>query len=72
MTAKERLERIKQYYSSIESLNPDLQEDLPWLITYAEVGVKLISYITDALISYSEKTGIDLERLIEEVVDEND
>lgn len=47
MTAKERLERIKQYYSSIESL-------------------------IDALISYSEKTGIDLEQLIEKVVDEND
>lgn len=46
--------------------------DYEWLITYAEVGVKLISYITDALISYSEKTGIDLEQLIEKVVDEND
>lgn len=30
-----------------------------------------LPFITDALISYSKKTGIDLEWLIEKMVDEN-
>ncbi|WP_156290764.1 hypothetical protein [Oceanobacillus salinisoli] len=37
----ERLERMKQYYSAIDCLEPDLQEDIPWLIQQAERAEKL-------------------------------
>jgi len=36
MTDRERLEKLKQYYSSIKGLDPDLQEDIPWLLEQAD------------------------------------
>ncbi len=35
----EQLERIKRYYSSAESLHPDIQEDIQYLIQQAEKQV---------------------------------
>ncbi|WP_193064886.1 hypothetical protein [Oceanobacillus oncorhynchi] len=41
----ERLEEIKRYYSSAESLHPDIQEDIQWLIQQAEKAEELESDI---------------------------
>jgi len=41
----ERLEEIKRYYSSAESLHPDIQEDIQWLTQQAEKAQELESDI---------------------------